>query len=207
MRSGPTPPPPYSWASTSSGPPQLSSKSPEIKKILDHKDSDAWIPSIYTELKINFSAAWITPEKVTGIGLILRDSTGLCRGARGRKCFSVSSEEASARAALEAVTWAKQFPLYGVTFEGDTKCIMDYLQNKTTNVQESTASLLKEASQVSNFMSGTYNRFQYVSRNANKVANETAILVRISETSFDGEANLPSYISSQLANERVISTL
>ncbi|OUZ99522.1 hypothetical protein BVC80_531g21 [Macleaya cordata] len=163
-----------------------------------------WSPPPVGFFKINFDASYIINNDHIGIGLVLRDYMGVCRGCKMIPSSSLSAEEAEGMAALEAVKWAEALQLQQVYFEGDAKTIINYLSASTIARQIGwcTKGHLDDIQALT--LSFTSVSFYYVPRDVNSVADALASRARAS-TSEVLSTSPPSFIFAMLNNDCDVS--
>ncbi|OVA17399.1 hypothetical protein BVC80_1837g215 [Macleaya cordata] len=127
-------------------------------------------PPLINQLKINYDASFVSNDTYAGIGLILRDGTGSCKGVRAERCNTLSPEEAEGCAVLAAFKWAQELSLINCCIEDDSKSISDYLLRKRTNLSWRTVSILNEAMMIKDTTNLNFST-SFVFRSANSVAD------------------------------------
>ncbi|OVA00475.1 hypothetical protein BVC80_9089g68 [Macleaya cordata] len=117
----------------------------------------------------NIDASFKSYESKAGIGMLLRDETGLCRAGRSITIWAGTAEQAEGLALHSAVTWARELGYLQVIFEGDSKSIMDYLNHGFADIGWRTKNILDECL----IIAKSFNccKFGFVYRTANCVAD------------------------------------
>ncbi|OVA19987.1 hypothetical protein BVC80_1669g13 [Macleaya cordata] len=160
--------------------------------------SRTWRPPMINFLKINYDASFVSNDSHAGIGLILSDSTGLCKGARTERCFALNSEEAEGYAALAATRWAQELSLINCDIEGDSKSISEYLIGKKSNLSWRTTSILDDARKIMDSPDINYSPI-FVYRTANLVADKLAKEARYLHSDQSWSENFPNMLCDLLS--------
>ncbi|OVA10666.1 hypothetical protein BVC80_59g59 [Macleaya cordata] len=172
-------------------------RNPLVTRPVPH--STIWLPPPHDHWKINFDASYVINNHQAGIGLVLRDFLGMCRGVRMILARLQSSEEAEAKAALEAVKWGISLQLQKIHIEGDAQIIINYL---TTTTNSSIGWRSKAHLDEARSLFGNYQSifFFYVPRLVNSVADALASMARTS-TSECSLTEVPSFIFDVLNSD------
>ncbi|OVA01478.1 hypothetical protein BVC80_8617g17 [Macleaya cordata] len=152
-------------------------------------------------VKFNTDASFKSVDLISGLGIILRDETGFCKGGKSITTWACSAEHAEGLAILSAVKWAQELGYKQVMFEGDSQSIMYYLNGKASGLGLGwrTKNLLDEGLSIAkHFLSC---KFAFVNRAANQVADCLA-----KKACNGGESDVwisdpPSYIFDVLNRE------
>ncbi|OVA04735.1 hypothetical protein BVC80_1719g69 [Macleaya cordata] len=166
----------------------------------DPLGSRIWLPPRPGSIKINFDASFINYNEICGIGLVMRDSFGMCRMVKLLQCRAHSAEEAEALAALEAVKWANEHHLTDIIFEGDALPIIGSITSSTSTgrVGWRTRAHLQDIQLFTPSFSNFSFMFSY--RSANAVADALAVKARTSASAVY-EAEPPSFIFPFLSTD------
>ncbi|OVA03749.1 Reverse transcriptase zinc-binding domain [Macleaya cordata] len=135
-----------------------------------HLDTSWLLPDIGF-VKFNIDASFKRMDLMSGLGIVIRDETGLCRGGKSIPIRACSAEHAEGLAIYYAIVWAQELHYQQVLFEGDCKSIMDYLDGKASGLGLGwrTKNLLDEYLSIAKcFLSC---KFGFVKRSTNQVAN------------------------------------
>ena len=104
-----------------------------------------WSPPQSGHYKVNVDGVVFSKRKQVGIGVIIRDSTGMVIAALSQKlALPLGALEIEAKAMEVGVQFALDVAVRDVTMEGDSKCICDALQGRG-----------ETASSVQNVVAGT----------------------------------------------------
>ena len=90
-----------------------------------------WTPPQVGDFKANFDGAWFDESDEAGIGIVVRDSSGLVLAALAEKIKKPHSVDClEMMAARRAVIFAQEIGLQSCQFEGDSEVVTEALKNE-----------------------------------------------------------------------------
>jgi len=92
----------------------------------------SWIPPLDGVIKVNWNASINMAKNWVGLGVIARDSKGLCMGARSITLQAKTDPKTAERmAALEAIQFSKEASFWDVIFKGDAAQVIKEIKSDT----------------------------------------------------------------------------
>lgn len=143
-------------------------------------------------IKINCDAAFDDVTKYVGIGLISRQCVGIPDGARCCRTKALDSEQAEAKAILEAPIWERRKGYRHVHLEGDCLDVISTFDGKIEAINWTIRNLINGCRSTLNFFNSWKcpHVFGDVNRVAHMIAKEGIYLLAEEERS----SQLPTWI-------------
>ncbi|XP_026458889.1 uncharacterized protein LOC113359482 [Papaver somniferum] len=149
-----------------------------------------WSPPQSNQLKINVDASLDHTSQCFGIGLIIRDSTGQCRGIRGKYINGrIDPEQAECLAMKEAILWARDCGSNNIILESDCANVINSIKTANPSVQWTNQGLVDEIRLMLSY--STYLSVNFVKRTAKNASHVIANESRTQRQSFTYLENFP----------------
>lgn len=136
-------------------------------------DDTVWRKPDEGHFKCNVDAAFFKESNRVGIGICIRDDNG--RLVKARTSWStplLDVPEGEAIGLLYAIRWAKELNLNNITFELDSKRVVDSFHSTRNDVSDLGAIIRECRTTFSSFF--TNSRVEFIRRQANEVAHRLA---------------------------------
>ncbi|XP_026435095.1 uncharacterized protein LOC113332802 [Papaver somniferum] len=162
---------------------------------------ETWSPPQLGVLKINMDATFDYFTKTISIGLLIRDSTGYCHGARCRFFNGgIDVEEAECLAMKEAIPWAKQCIDSEVILESDNLNVINSIKHANTSVHWRNQGIVDEIRHMLSYV--TCFILNHVRRSTNKAVHVIAKTARLNRLSLDYHINIPETFCSVIRDDQ-----
>lgn len=136
-----------------------------------------WKPPPTGQLKLNVDASVFKDSRHTGMGAVVRDSTGTVRYAKSAFFPGVvSSLEAELRALYHALKWLRSLRLQDVEVEADSKMMVELVQKHAISRRDEIGVLARSCKAILSQLQNT--NLQFIRREGNTVAHHLARLSR-----------------------------
>ncbi|XP_026419782.1 uncharacterized protein LOC113315739 [Papaver somniferum] len=168
------------------------------------KQVQLWSPPPMGVLKINVDAAFVYDTSEFDIGLIIRDSTGICRGIRG-KYFNggIDPENVECLHIKEALMWARDCQFHQVILEGISLNVINSINQKNSSVQWNNLGIIEDIRQIVSTISCFSGiTLSHVKRTANNVAHVIAKTSIADRSTFEYSCNIPDKFKKIIGDDQ-----